>query len=93
MKEEIMRVEYADIVDDDHGAARVEVSLISQHHGQSFSFEIEPKRLYALLQLFGVTRLSKAAGQAVVVTRNTPSELIQSIKSLPCDPYVVVSQE
>lgn len=90
MEEQIMRVERADIRNNDHGGAVIEIDLISQSTGQGFICPVDPDLAYKLLNLFGVEYLSDARGKAVAVLRNEPGGLIQGLRSLPCDPWLEV---
>jgi hypothetical protein len=88
--EEIMRVERADIRDDDHGMARIEIALAGASGCQSAVYPVNATIGYNLLQLFGVEYLSEAKGKPVVVLRDEPGGLIKGLGSLPCDPWIEV---
>lgn len=83
--EEVMRVEKADIRDNDHGGAVIEIALHSQSSGQSFMLPVDPNYAYQLLCLFQVEFLQRAVGKPVVVLRDEPYGYIKGLRSLPCD--------
>lgn len=90
MHEEIMRVQSADIRDNDHGEAVIEIDLRATLWGQSAIFPVNPTIAYKLLVVFQVEYLSKAAGKYCRVLREEPSGLIKGLGNLPCDPWIEV---
>lgn len=84
---EIMLVEYADVVNSEHGWATLVVNLISQ--GKEQAFLLAPERAYDILKLFEVNRLSKCAGKPVMVHRDTTDNIVR-LSRLECyEPFAV----
>lgn len=90
LKTEIMRVDYADIRDNDHGGAVIEIALRSTSTGQSFMCPVDAGLAYKILQLFQIEFLRQASGKAILVLREEAYGYIIGLRSLPCDPEIEV---
>lgn len=91
-EQEIMRVARADIRNNDHGGAVIEIDLRSQSTGQSVMYAIDPAKAYQLLCLFNVEFLSDAAGKPCRVIRKERGGVIHALGNLECDPWIEVER-
>lgn len=90
LHEEVMRVEFIDIINNDHGGASLDVRLATPGAGQSFILAPTPERLYQILCLFNVEQLRAAQGKPIIALRKKEYGYIEGLRRLPCDPPMEV---